>query len=174
MDILSHGLWGSVAFGRKNRRDFWASFFFGVAPDLFSFGLFTLFMVLGLTSGPEWVGGPPPESSILSYVHTLYDVTHSLIVFALVYLVVFAVWRKHYLPLFAWPLHILVDIPTHSAAFFPTPFLWPLAPSVQINGIPWAHPIIFIPNIVLLVLIYFYFFYWRPRQRASGVSTFTR
>ena len=32
MDIVSHGLWGALAFGRKNRRSFWLAFGIGLAP----------------------------------------------------------------------------------------------------------------------------------------------
>ena len=37
MDIVSHGLWGSIAFGRKSRSSFWMAFVIGMAPDIFSF-----------------------------------------------------------------------------------------------------------------------------------------
>lgn len=33
MDIVSHGLWGAIAFGRRTRSSFWLSFVFGIAPD---------------------------------------------------------------------------------------------------------------------------------------------
>jgi hypothetical protein len=36
MDVISHGLWGGVAFGRKNKKYFWWSFGFGIMPDLLS------------------------------------------------------------------------------------------------------------------------------------------
>ena len=39
MDIVSHGLWGAIAFGRKSRSSFWLAFLIGLAPDLFSFGI---------------------------------------------------------------------------------------------------------------------------------------
>ena len=54
MDIISHGLWGGIAFGRKRRSLFWWSFGFGVMPDLFSFGIFTGMVQLGMASGPDW------------------------------------------------------------------------------------------------------------------------
>jgi hypothetical protein len=168
MDILSHGLWGGAAFGRKSKRLFWWAFFFGIAPDLFSFGVFTASTVLGLASGPDWSGGPPPESAIPAYVHQLYHVTHSLVIFAIVFAVVTLIRRKPFYPMLAWPLHILVDIPTHSARFFPTPFLWPLFDDVHVDGIPWSHPAIFIPNVVLLALVYLWFFYLKPRREKRG------
>ncbi len=39
MDIVSHGLWGALAFGRSSRPSFWLAFVIGFAPDLLSFGV---------------------------------------------------------------------------------------------------------------------------------------
>jgi hypothetical protein len=166
MDILSHGLWGGAAFGRKNKKDFWWAFFFGIAPDLFSFGIFTAMTVLGFASGPDWSGGPPSESAIPTYVHDLYHFTHSFVIFALAFAAVWVFRRKAFLPMLAWPLHIIVDIPTHSTNFFPTPFLWPFFDNLRVDGIPWSHPMIFIPNVVLLAAVYLWFFVVRPRLPA--------
>lgn len=63
----------------------------------------------------------------------------------------------------AWPLHILVDIPTHSERFFPTPFLWPLS-DFHVDGHPWSDPRIFIPNVILIAGLYTWYYWWRPRR----------
>ncbi len=176
MDIISHGLWGGVAFGRKNKRDFWWSFGFGIAPDLFSFGIFSAMSVLGVVSGPDWSAGPPDPSTIPQYVHSLYNITHSLVIFAFVFGIVWAIRKKPWLPMLAWPLHILVDMPTHSTEFFPTPFLWPFFNNVRIDGVPWSHPWIFAPNVVLLAGLYLWFFVYpsvarrRAKEGSSGKS----
>lgn len=39
--------------------------------------------MVGLEDTPDFSHGTPPESSIPQYVHHLYDVTHSFIVFLL-------------------------------------------------------------------------------------------
>jgi hypothetical protein len=49
VDILSHGLWGAIAFGRSNRPSFWLAFTIGLAPDLLSFGI--LYGAVGLGHG---------------------------------------------------------------------------------------------------------------------------
>src|SRR3989344_3099206 len=95
------------------------------------------------------------------YVYGLYNLTHSLVVFTLAFGFVVLVRKKPPYELSAWGLHIVVDIPTHSYIFFPTPFLWPLS-DLRIDGIPWSHPIIFIPNVTLLLVSYYWFFI-RPR-----------
>jgi len=167
MDILSHGLWGGITFGRKNRRNYWWAFFFGISPDLFSFGIFMAMRVLGLVSGPDWSSGPPPMEKIPAYVRLLYNPTHSLIVFAAIFFLVWLLLKKPFLPMLAWGLHILFDIPTHSAEFFPTPFLWPLS-GLQVDGVPWSHPVIFIPNIVFLAGLYSWYFLVRRRKQKTN------
>jgi hypothetical protein len=153
MDIVSHGLWGGIAFGRKSRSSFWLAFVIGLAPDLFSFGVLWTAATLGLAQKPDFSHGTPPESSIPQYVHHLYNVTHSLIVFFVVFIVIWLFLKRPVWELFAWGLHILVDVPTHSYAFFPTPILWPLI-DWKFDGWQWNTPTILIPNFVILLLLY--------------------
>lgn len=168
MDIVSHGLWGSLAFGRRNRRVFWYAFFLGIAPDLFSFGLYTVGTWTGFFDHPDWRSGRHPDpSQIPLFVHTLYNYTHSLVIFLAVFLVVWAIRRRPLWILGAWGLHILVDIPTHSSAFFATPFLWPLS-NYRFDGVSWGTPWIFFPNVAALALLYIGWFFWRKRRLAAG------
>lgn len=164
MDILSHGLWGALAFGRRSRSSFWLAFAIGLAPDLLSFGIFWTAGMLGYSEVPDFSNGTPPESSIPSYVHHLYNATHSFLLFLVLFLLVW-LWRKRPMwELSAWGLHVLLDVPTHSYAFFPTPVLWPLF-SWKFNGWQWTHPAILTPNIVLLVLLYAWYF--SPSRRSN-------
>ena len=153
MDIVSHGLWGAVAFGRRNRSSFWLAFFIGLAPDLLSFGVLWTAVVLGLAERPDFSHGTPPESSIPQYVHHLYNVTHSFIVFLVAFLLIRFLLRRPLWELGAWGLHVLIDVPTHSYAFFPTPILWPLF-NWKFDGWQWTTPTILIPNFVLLAIVY--------------------
>ncbi|MSR71539.1 MAG: hypothetical protein EXS50_02650 [Candidatus Taylorbacteria bacterium] len=157
MDIFSHGLYGGVAFGRMSRRDYITAFLFGIAPDLLAFG--TLFITSLISTGTM---GRPNLESIPSYVFSVYDFSHSLVVYAVFFAILWFFGYKHFAKLtLAWPLHILVDIPTHDATFFPTPFLWPIS-DFHIYGVSWGHPMIFIPNIILLLSLYLY---WYTRRR---------
>ena len=153
MDIVSHGLWGAVGFGRRNRSSFWLAFVIGLAPDLLSFGVLWTAVVLGLAERPDFSHGTPPESSIPQYVHHLYNVTHSFIVFLVAFLLIRFLLRRPLWELGAWGLHVLVDVPTHSYAFFPTPILWPLF-NWKFDGWQWTTPTILIPNFVLLAMVY--------------------
>lgn len=164
MDIVSHGLWGGAAFGRKSKRSFWLAFLFGISPDLFSFGIFTIMTLLGFVSGPDWSNGPPDARLIPTYVYSLYNATHSLVIFAVVFGMVWLLLKRPVYEMLAWPLHILMDIPTHSTKFFATPFLWPLT-DYKVNGIPWSHPWIFFPDWILLVLIYSYFYFQKRKRK---------
>src|SRR5438105_4033459 len=125
MDTLAHGLWGGAAFGRSSRKAFGQAFVLGMAPDLLSFG--PAFATWAVTGFPRRVPGEPPNpADIPHYVYSAYNVTHSLVVWAAAFALVWR-WRKKPPVVFlAWPLHILCDIPTHTRRFFPTPFLWPL------------------------------------------------
>jgi membrane-bound metal-dependent hydrolase YbcI (DUF457 family) len=171
MDIVSHGLWGALAFGRKNQPSFWLAFAIGLAPDLLSFGILWAAVIAGLADRPDFSHGTPPESSIPQYVHHLYMVTHSLVIFFIVFLLVWFFLKRPIWELAAWGLHLLVDIPTHSFAFFPTPFLWPLS-DWKFDGWQWSSPHILIPNFVLLALCYGGWYFsrssWIGRKKHSA------
>ncbi|MET0516865.1 MAG: hypothetical protein ABW047_16235 [Nitrospiraceae bacterium] len=153
MDIVSHGLWGAITFGRKSRSSFGMAFVIGLAPDLFSFGILWAAAALGFSEKPDFSHGTPPESTIPLYVHHLYNVTHSFVLFLLVFVLIRIVFKRPLWELAAWGLHVLVDIPTHSFTFFPTPFLWPLS-DWKFDGWQWMTPTILVPNYVLLSLLY--------------------
>lgn len=168
MDIVSHGLWGGVAFGRKNRTRFLLAFLFGIVPDLLSFGAFFVSMALGFVERPNFSAEPPPAADAIPlYVHYLYNVTHSVIVFALLFVLLWILFRRPIMESLAWGLHILVDIPTHSYQFFPTPFLWPIT-DYKFDGMNWSEPFIFFPNVILLALIYGIWYAYRKRKMFAG------
>ncbi|OGF61505.1 hypothetical protein A2662_01900 [Candidatus Giovannonibacteria bacterium RIFCSPHIGHO2_01_FULL_45_33] len=168
MDIVSHGLWGGLAFGRKNKKSFWTAAAFGIAPDFLAFGPFFVSIFLGLRKLPDIRQEPPDPSLIPSYISHVYNATHSLIVFLIAFLIIWAIFKKPLWEMSAWGLHILMDIPTHSHVFFPTPFLWPIS-GLEVNGIPWSHPIILFPDIILLAALYAWFFLFKKRTRSATI-----
>ena len=167
MDVISHGLWGGIAFGRKSFKNYLIAFLIGVSPDAFSFGIFMLARITGF-SKMDFSGGHMDQSLVPQYVHVLYNFTHSLIIFLAVFLLVWLILKKPYWLLGAWGLHILIDIPTHSFEFFPTPFLWPVS-NFMVNGISWGSPIIFFPDVAILIILYAIFWY-RKRKEKSRAS----
>lgn len=169
MDIVSHGLWGGGVFGRRSRSSFLLAFLFGVAPDLLAFGLHFTKIFFGLAPRPEFQVEQPDPTIIPSYIYEIYKVSHSLVVFVVVFILLWIIFKRPVIEFSAWGLHILFDIPTHASNFFPTPFLWPIS-DVHVSGIPWIHPLIFIPNVLALFVLYG-LWWWRGRSRVSSQAS---
>lgn len=150
MDVISHGLWGGIAIGRKKTNYFWWAFFISMFPDISSFGVLMVVRIFGLAKDPNL---SKAHLGVPDFINVLYNISHSLFVFGLVFLIVWILYKNPFWPLLAWGLHILIDIPSHSFAFFPTPFLWPFS-DFKVNGISWGEPIIFLPNLILLLSLY--------------------
>jgi len=150
MDIFAHGLWTAVVYQKVPPRVRWWAVFFGVAPDLASFGVFFVQRLVQGTLG----FGQPTAWSIPAYVYQLYSYTHSLVVWVAAVLLVYLCDRRR-IPwvLGAWGIHIVIDIFTHSADFFPTPFLWPLS-SFHVNSFSWGEPWFMALNYSALAVAY--------------------
>ena len=152
MDTLSHALWGRGVFGYRGR-PFW-SLFFGALPDLFSFGIY--FLVSLVFNFSNFKFGKPELDDIPNYVFGLYDLTHSLIVACIFISIVYIFWNKNFaFAMLAWPLHIILDLPFHTADFFPTPILWPIL-EVKFNGVSWSSPYIWFSNVAGILALYVY------------------
>lgn len=167
MDVIAHGLWGGVPFFPQGRKKFLAGFLIGMAPDLLSFGVFHIMH-------PGWISlrlagkisGPPALEILPRYVFHAYNLTHSLIVWAIAFFLLWQLTKHPPWLLIAWLLHIVCDIPTHTAGYFPTPFLWPL-PTPFVDGIPWSTPWFMFSNYAIMIIVYVslsMFFYLRKRH----------
>ena len=166
MDFISHGLWGGVLFGRKDKKTFWTSFFIGIAPDILSFGIFFAMVALGIVQRPNFGVGSQDPTSFPSIIYTLYDITHSLVIFGAVFLLIWLISKKPFWPLLAWGFHIVLDIFTHSFEFFPTPFLWPIS-DFKVDAWAWGSWSVFLPNVLALMILYFWFFVYRRREKPA-------
>jgi len=163
MDFISHGLWGGIAFGRKNKRNFLFSFLIGIAPDVLSFGVFFAMTILGIIDKPNFGVGPHDPNSFPSIIYILYNITHSLVIFGIVFLIIWMILKRPFLLLLSWGIHVILDIFTHSFEFFPTPFLWPIS-DFKLDAWMWGNPWIFISNLVLLIVLYVWFFIVKIRK----------
>ena len=65
----------------------------------------------------------------------------------------------------AWLLHIVCDIPTHVARYFPTPLLWPL-PTPFVDGVPWSTPWLMAANYAAMLFVYCWLA-WHFRKSGS-------
>jgi len=154
MDIVAHGLWGGAAFYPQGRKKIFAGVLIGMAPDLLSFGVFHVM-------NPGWItmrlageiSGPPALAILPPYLFHAYNLTHSLVVCAATFFLLWLTTKHPPWLLSAWLLHIVCDIPTHTESYFPTPFLWPF-PTPFVNGIPWSTPWLMLVNYTALIVVY--------------------
>lgn len=167
MDIFAHGLWSNLAGGYYNLKNekkekinkFWAVFW-GIFPDLFAFSPIFIWSILNKYNiKPENFEPSNPDTLFINNLtHFLYNISHSLIVFVFILGIIFFIKKKIYLTFLGWPFHILIDIPTHSYRFYPTPFLWPIS-DFKINGFSWAEPWFMILNYVSILILYIIVFW---------------
>ncbi len=177
MDILAHGIWAYFvsAFSnlklKKNKLKNWLFVSFGVMPDFVSFAPMFVYLIIGLITGnvssfPRPEGMEPATGNGL-LIHNvtgfLYNFTHSIIMFAIVFLICMIIFRRPVFELLGWLVHILIDIPTHSYQFYPTPFLWPVS-GYKYNGISWGQWWFMILNYSALIAVYFWLRHERRKK----------
>jgi len=158
MDILAHGLWttaAAIAVRRRVRRPIhlgWAAFW-GIFPDLFSFAIPAVIRIWWYATGATPSLLPDAKSAPhFQFVWHLYYGSHSLVIFAAIFGIVWVLAKRPVLELLGWGLHILIDIPTHQKMFSPH-FLWPFS-SYGISGFRWESPWFMAMNYGLLLLVY--------------------
>jgi len=179
MDIFAHGLWagaGAVAANRKWGKQIrwgWACFW-GMFPDLFAFTPMFLtlirFRFFGQGFTPRLLFSRALREALppLLQPTTLYPVSHSLVIFAVVFVSVWRLRRRPSLAMLGWSLHILMDIPTHGSGTYRTPFLWPVS-SYRFSGIWWTAPWFMIFNYSALAVIYLTLLYLSVTRRRQQV-----
>ena len=181
MDIFAHALWtGAVAAGvnkkiKGRKINIRWTIFWGVAPDLFAFTIPFIVLAIKVITGtvaPGDIPRPsavepahPPMARLFAYTRLLYSISHSAIIFFLIFGVVFLLMRQPPLAMLGWLFHILIDIPTHSYRFYPTPIFWPIS-SWQFNGISWTEPWFMIVNYGALAAVYFLL--WKNKKSVSS------
>lgn len=150
MDTPGHGLWSALLFWWTGHPILAA--IMGMIPDLIGFMPITVYgffqkdtrekgFLEAYDSFAPW---------IKKYTEIMYNPTHSLIVAIVICAAVLILFPGAWWIL-AYPLHILIDIPTHTRQFYPTPFLWPIS-SYTVDGISWARPTFMIPHYSLLIM----------------------
>ncbi len=183
MDVFSHGLYGgalSKIVSEKTGRSmsFRQSVWWGVFPDLFAFAIPMAWMFFQVLFGNvNFSELPRPGNShllqtsstaaeVFGWSSTLYNYSHSLIIFALVFLGVWMFRRKPPLEMLAWVTHIFMDIPTHTAQFYPTPIFWPVS-DIKFSGISWGTPWFMVLNYTVIITLYWVF---RKRKKTKVLS----
>jgi hypothetical protein len=165
MDILAHALWAGIGVACARRR--WlvppraaaAAVGLAVAPDLVQLVPLLIAALFGgqgvkvlsayATALPGFEPAMPPL--VAMWTHHLHCIMHSAIVAAAVTATVW-VWRKAlWLPLLGWWSHIVIDVFTHSADFYPVPVLYPITQR-GFDGVAWNTPAFLITNYAAIAL----------------------
>lgn len=180
MDILAHTLW-TTAVARKGNIEgekkggkfkinmFWVAFF-GIFPDLFAFTLPFFISFYKVIIGQQNFGSFETRHQVadgFTLSHTLYQYSHSLVIFIVVFFIVWLVFRRPRWELLGWALHILIDIPSHSFEFFPTPFLFPISDYRFPYGVAWRTPWFMIVNYGALLVVWGGILYKKYRKVES-------
>ena len=158
MDIVAHALWTTAA-ARTARRKWHAqihigwALFWGIFPDVFSFAIPAVVRIWWYATGVTSSLRPDAHSAQrFQFVWQLYHCSHSLLVFAAVFGLVWGVAGRPVLELLGWGLHILIDIATHQG-IFAIHFLWPIS-TYAFNGTRWENPWFLAVNYGLLTALF--------------------
>ncbi len=170
MDILAHMLWANYGARAGNKQLEkkkkpliklpWVTFF-GVFPDLFAFTIpfcIGIFNLIFKGQGMDHLGSHHGLAGGFDLARFLYQFSHSIVIWAVVFCLVWYLSKRPRLELLGWALHILIDIPSHAASFYPTPFLFPVSEYKFLHGVSWGNTTYMIINYSLLLIVTLYFF----------------
>ncbi|HEU0050896.1 MAG TPA: hypothetical protein VFQ60_02450 [Patescibacteria group bacterium] len=183
MDIFAHGLWTAALsrtmkekLPRFHQIQIWRATFWGIFPDLFAFFIpfvwtFAMIILGKLDFSSFRIQHAEPAAqqipSIFQSTAVLYSMSHSLIVFTIIFGISMIIFCRPVWEMLGWLFHILIDIPTHSYQFYPTPIFWPVSAWKFRYGISWATPWFMIVNYSALLLVYGWFFIrYRHRKKS--------
>ncbi len=148
MDIVAHALWINLVFLKNRKRGL--AVLCGILPDIIAFSpVFVYVILMGIR---DWTQGFSVKI-LADYANISYNITHSLLIFLVAYIIIYLMTKKKNIFLFGWALHILIDIPTHDEDFHPPLYLYPFK-GLIVDGIRWNHPTFMIVNYSALFLIY--------------------
>lgn len=167
MEILAHTLWTTAGVKRINAlaekkgksfkiNMFWTAFW-GIFPDLFAFLIPFLLSFYRVIIGQQQFGSFDAQHKIadgFNISHILYQYSHSLVIWVLVFLIIWMILRRPAWVILGWALHILIDIPSHSIAFYPTPFLFPISAYRFPYGVAWSTGWFMVINYSALLVIW--------------------
>lgn len=153
MDIVAHGLWAGIAVAAVarrrpvSRREAGLAVGLALLPDL-AHALPVLALALVQPGGLALLAAyatalpglePPLPPPVAGLAHHLHCTLHSAVVAAAVSALL---WRRApalRLPLLGWWSHIVIDVFTHSARFYPSPVLYPFT-QAGFDGVAWNTP----------------------------------
>ena len=167
MDLAAHGLWvgaGLAWVGRFHaleRRTVLLTLGLALLPDLLQLLPLLIWAVVG-GGGQETLlayilaapgQGPPLPPWLNEPTHHLHCVMHSALVAGAVSLLLRRWWRPIWVPLLGWWSHVLIDVFSHSADFYPSPVFYPLS-YWGFDGVAWNTPGFQVFNYLALGLVW--------------------
>jgi hypothetical protein len=184
MDILAHALWAGAGVALARRR--WAitprtavlTVTLAVAPDIPHLMAIVGWSVFGDGTAAAvhdyaiaMPGQEPPLSPLVGTLsHSLHCVTHSAIVAGLFTLLLWAWSRSLWIPLLGWWSHIVIDVFTHSADYYPSPVLYPITQR-GFDGVAWNTPVFMALNYLALAAVYLWLLRsWRRARAGRGAE----
>jgi hypothetical protein len=166
MDILAHGLWVGVGAAwlhrhlRLDRRTAVLAVGMAVAPDLAQ--LLPL-LYLALFSPDGWTvllayanalpGYEPALSPVVTELtHHLHCLMHSALVACVVTAISWVWLGRFWIPFLGWWSHIVIDVFTHSAEFYPSPVFYPVT-YWGFDGLAWNTPWFMVVNYLAMLIV---------------------
>lgn len=174
MDLVAHGLWVGVAavwavrHRGLDRRTAGLTVGMALLPDLVQLLPLLAWAPFGTDGWATLRGymlavpgqGPPMAPWLDAATHHLHCVMHSAVILGAVTLLGWAWWRRLWVPLLGWWAHVLIDVFTHSADFYPSPVLYPIS-DCAFDGVAWNGPAFMVIN--YLALSATWWLVWRSR-----------
>ena len=163
MDIVAHALWAAAG-GRWleakaviDGRTFWGVVALAVAPDVVPMLPVVAhaavrpnplqFLIAYVTATPATE--PALPALVQAWTHHLHCAVHSIVVLFGLTALLGLVRRRFPCILAGWWLHVLLDVPTHSADYYGVPIFYPLSERT-FDGIAWTDPWLLVVNYLLL------------------------
>jgi membrane-bound metal-dependent hydrolase YbcI (DUF457 family) len=184
MDIVAHGLWAAAAVELARRRVpvsstvARAAVALAVVPDLLHAlpllpwavakghdGFAALSAYAVALPGQE----PPVPDWVTFASHHLHCIAHSAVIAGIVTLLCAMAARSVLPALLGWWSHIVIDVFTHSADFYPVPVLYPFS-ELSFDGIAWNLPWSLVANYALLGALWGWLVRSRRSDAAAGAS----
>ena len=184
MDVVSHWFWGVLV--TRKHVNWRVAGPMAVLPDLLAF---IPSLVYSLANGIErpTVDDTTVTSDFPAIAWEMYQYTHSAVVVTFAVLLTWWLFTRFsgsrfesqfaeqhrskplkmaFLLWIPWYMNILLDIPSHTLQFFPTPVFFPLS-DFHIDGTRWSTPIVLFTNVGVLVVLWIYVLRKDRLQRAE-------
>jgi hypothetical protein len=153
MDIIAHIIWTYLIFHKLKLDYIFLAVFFGILPDLMSFGLYLPYLIFkGKFRLNKLKRIEKEHKKTPKWVEHLYNFSHSLFIPFSFFILISLLMGKISWFVLPWIIHILIDIPLHTKHYYPTPFLWPFS-KYKFYGIKWHNMKFMIVNYTLLFII---------------------